>query len=201
MTAAPDVTGLQPGFRSPVADSQRVFRAILVAMSDPGSQHGVPIDLAPPPVLGRTAAAICLALLDYETPVWLDEATGDDEARAYLRFHCGCPLVAGPDQARFAVIGDVADMPLFTEFAWGSEAYPDESATLIFRVESLCGGPEVRLSGPGIREGRTFAPKGILPTLWNRRREMEAVFPLGLDLIFAANSGIAAVPRSSNVTF
>ena len=81
-------------------DSQQVFRLVLAAMSEPGSVHDIEVDMTPPARLDPATAAVCLTLLDFETPVWLDAAADSDETRAWLRFHCGCPLVADAGAAR-----------------------------------------------------------------------------------------------------
>ena len=49
-------------------------------------------------------------------------------------------------------------LPRLDGFAIGSEAYPDEGATLILQVGSLDGGMPVTVSGPGIPGERTFVP-------------------------------------------
>ena len=192
---------LQPGFGSPVRDSQQVFRRVLAAMSEPGSVHDIAVELAPPAPLDPATAAACLTLLDFETPVWLDTAADSDEVRAWLRFHCGCPLAADAGAARFAVLAAPAAMPALAGFQLGSEAYPDESATLIAQVASLETGEAVALSGPGIEERRDFRPAGVAEGFWKQRRELEPLFPQGVDLVFASGASLAAVPRSTQVRF
>ena len=190
---------LQPGFGAPVPDSQQVFRHVLAAMSEPGAVQQMAVELTPPAPLDRATAAVCLALLDFETPVWLDAGADDEETRTWLRFHCGCPLVAETDGARFAVLAEPAAAPPLAGFPLGSEAYPDESATLVVQVESLEAGDEVTLRGPGIRDRRTFRPAGVARAFWEQRRQIEALFPQGIDLLFASGATLAAVPRSTQI--
>ena len=201
MAAMSNGSALRPGFRAPVPDSQQVFRRVLAAMSEPGTVRDVAVDLAPPAPLDRATAALCLTLLDFETPVWLDAAADCEEVRAWLRFHCGCPLVEETDAARFAVMAAPAQMPALDAFPLGSEAYPDESATVILQVPSLEAGEAVTLRGPGIEDCREFRAAGIAGGFWTRRREMEALFPQGVDLVFASGARLAAVPRSTEVRF
>ncbi len=201
MAAMSNGSALRPGFRAPVPDSQQVFRRVLAAISEPGTVRDVAVDLAPPAPLDRATAALCLTLLDFETPVWLDAAADCEEVRAWLRFHCGCPLVEETDAARFAVMAAPAQMPALDAFPLGSEAYPDESATVILQVPSLEAGEAVTLRGPGIEDCREFRAAGIAGGFWTRRREMEALFPQGVDLVFASGASLAAVPRSTEVRF
>ena len=192
---------LQPGFGSPVPDSQQVFRHVLAAMAEPGSVHDTAAVLTPPAPLDRASAAVCLTLLDFETPVWLDAAADSDEVRAWLRFHCGCPLAADAGAARFALLAAPAAMPALAGFRLGSEAYPDESATLVVQVASLKAGEAVTLSGPGIEDRRDFRAAGVAADFWKQRRELEFLFPQGIDLVFASGTRVAAVPRSTKVRF
>ena len=192
---------LRPGFAAPVADSQQVFRGVLRAMSEPGTVQDIAVDLAPPAPLDRATAALCLALLDFETPVWLDAPADCEEVRAWLRFHCGCPLAADPAEAGFAVLAAPAEMPSLAGFRLGSEAYPDESATVILQVSSLVSGEAVTLRGPGIEDCRDFRAAGVGEGFWKQRRDLEALFPQGVDLVFASGARLAAVPRSTHVRF
>ncbi len=197
MPASRTAPELQPGFDAPVADSQSVFRAVLAAMSEPGTVQTVAVEVAAPAPLHPATAAVCLALLDFETPVWLDAAASTDAVRTWLRFHCGCPLVADPAAARFVVAAAPAMLPRLDGFAIGSEAYPDEGATLMLQVGSLDGGMPVTVSGPGIPGERTFGPEDVTRDFWLQRRVFEGLFPQGLDLVFTSGVGVAAMPRSS----
>lgn len=66
---------LYAGFSDPVFDSQRSFRAVLEATSHPGRIIDVGTPIGAPPPLHPATAAICLALVDFETPVWIQAAT------------------------------------------------------------------------------------------------------------------------------
>ena len=197
MPASRTAPELQPGFGAPVADSQSVFREVLAAMSEPGTVRTVAVEMAAPAPLHPATAAVCLTLMDFETPVWLDSAACTDAVRAWLRFHCGCPLVGDPAAARFAVAADPAMLPPLDGFSAGSEAYPDEGATLVLQVGSLDGGMPVTMSGPGIPGERTFGPEGVTRDFWLQRRAFEDLFPQGLDLVFTSGVALAAMPRSS----
>ena len=85
-------SALRPGFLAPVADSQQVFRRVLRAMSEPGSLQDIAVDLAPPAPLDRATAALCLTLLDFETPVWLDAAADGEEVRGRAHLIVTVPL-------------------------------------------------------------------------------------------------------------
>src|ERR1700733_10878524 len=89
-----------PGPADPVDDAQRIFRRVLDALAHPGRIVVVdaPAELPAGP-FGRAAIGTALALLDFETSVWFDEAA--ETIRPHLRFHCNCPAAASRDQAAF----------------------------------------------------------------------------------------------------
>ena len=189
-----------PGFDSPVLQSQRAFRSVLDAFAHPGRVETPPAPTDWPEPLFPTSAAICLALADFETPVWLDGASDtSDPVRTYLRFHCGCAIAGSPDGARFAVVTDPAARPRLDGFALGTDPHPEGGATVIVQTTEIGAGFGVRLSGPGIERSRAFAAEGIDENFWRERQLLDPLFPRGIDLIFADPRCIAAVPRSTRV--
>lgn len=192
----PAVTATVGGFDHPVFDSQRVFRAVLEATSRPGRLIPFqPCVIAPAPLLA-TAAEILLALADYETAVWLDdELTRTIDAASYLRFHTGAKITTDPARATYAVICDVSAMPPFTAFAQGTPEYPDRSTTLIVQAGRLSALGQV-YEGPGIDGRIHFSAEPSPPDLARQLAGNRAAYPCGVDLIFAAATTIAALPRS-----
>ena len=179
-----------PGCADPVLDAQASFRAVLEAMSRPGTVQQISAPPEPPPGLSPAAAAVLLTLVDPTTP--LRRGAGA-EASAWLRFHCGCPLVR--DCAAF-VLDPAASL---LELEAGTDEEPDRSATLILDVTGLVPGSGWRLTGPGIRDahrlGVSGAPAGFVAD-WALNR---ARFPRGVDVILCAGTRIAALPRSVSI--
>lgn len=185
------------GLSDPVLDSQAVFRAVLTAMARPGRVVDVPAPLDVPPPLPTAAAALCLTMVDFETPVWLDAPLPD--VAAYLRFHCGAEIVENPGAARVAVVTHPLRMPPLAAFDAGSHEYPDRSATLVIAVETLETGTGHRLTGPGI-DGEVRLRAGGLPDrFWPEWQANHACFPRGVDVLLAAGPWIAGLPRSTRV--
>jgi alpha-D-ribose 1-methylphosphonate 5-triphosphate synthase subunit PhnH len=198
-----DIAGLKPGLADPVHDSQAIFRSLLTALAHPGR----PMTLAggadgarlegPEPLDPATAAA-ALTLLDYDTPLWIDWIADTPQVRAYLKFHCGCPLVERSQAAAFGLVTDPEHMPRLALFAQGVDQYPDRSATLFLQVPSLDGGPAVTLTGPGIRDSATLAPAGLPDWFWNDWRLNAGQFPLGVDIVFTCGATLVGLPRSTS---
>ncbi len=194
-----DLSDVGAGFRDPVADAQRCFRLILDATAHPGRIVELPADLlaANESGLPDAAAALALTLLDFETPVWLDAAVRG--ASAYLRFHCGMPLVDDPKQSRFAFAGDPAGLPPLGSFDLGTTEFPDRSTTLVVAVPGLAAESGVVLRGPGLKGSARLRLDGIGPEFWRTRAELAPLFPLGIDLVFVSGRRLAAVPRTTIV--
>jgi alpha-D-ribose 1-methylphosphonate 5-triphosphate synthase subunit PhnH len=190
---------MRPGLADPVLDSQRIFRAVLDAMSHPGRIVAlVAADRAPGPLHPATEA-VCLALVDLETPLWLDATGRTAEVMAHLRFHCGCPIVDEPSQARFAVVADPGRMPDLGRFDPGTDEYPDRSATVIVQVGALVADVGQRLTGPGIASEARLDALGLPEGFWEGLRANHDRFPRGVDVLLIAGSRLAALPRTTRV--
>jgi alpha-D-ribose 1-methylphosphonate 5-triphosphate synthase subunit PhnH len=61
------------------------------------------------------------------------------------------------------------------------------------------GGPHLRLSGPGIKGDATLAVSPLPKDFVAQWAANHAGFPLGVDLIFAADARLAALPRSTAI--
>lgn len=188
----------RPGFADPGLASQRVFRAILDAMARPGRIGCIAEPLEPPQPLSRGATALCLALADNDTPLWLAPEIENPSTAAYLRFHCGSPLVNDPAKASFAVAsGD--RVPPVDRLGLGDDAWPESSTTLIVQVDDLSAGAGLRLTGPGIETEHRLSVVGIRSGFWDEWRANGALFPRGIDLVLVAGDRIAALPRTTAV--
>lgn len=183
-----------PAWQDAVHDAQSAFRLVLQALSEPGTIHTLPIDLAVPAPLGVATTALCLTLLDMDTSCWIDYPS--PAADAYLRFHCGCPLVSDVADASFVLLTDPTTMRL-DRFAQGSITYPDRSATVIVQVPNLIEGPVRTLTGPGIATTSVFRVAGLESDFGAHWASNHAKFPCGVDLIFCCGSQLLALPRST----
>ena len=189
---------LQPAFTDPVLDAQRSFRAALKALAGPGIAQTLNAAHQPPALSGLDSAshALCLALLDLDTPVWLAPAFDTPAIRANLSFHCGCPIVSERQNARFALLDATVAQDL-AGFDLGNDRYPDQSCTLLIQLPALEGGTPLDWSGPGIEHcNRVALP--LEKAFWTERLARND-FPRGLDVFFLSGSRMLGLPRSTRV--
>jgi alpha-D-ribose 1-methylphosphonate 5-triphosphate synthase subunit PhnH len=198
----PKTAPLTTGFPDPIHDAQACFRAVMNALARPGSHQNVTsVGLEPPKPLTPTAAAIALTLLDYDTPVWLDRPLMASEAvKAFLRFHTGAPIVTEPIEAAFALVSDPAHLIPLASFNQGSAEYPDLSTTVVLTGQNFNNALSVKLTGPGIKDTARLAAGPIPPIFWEQVISNNKQFPRGIDLIFAGETEIVALPRSTLIT-
>lgn len=189
---------VKPGFSDPVYEAQRVFQLLQEAMAQPG----VPVELDPVPVvapLNAASMAICLAMLDGETPLWLDKAARLKRLEQHLLYHCDCILVDDPGEARYAVAsGPTASPPLSRCGPIDEET--GEGTILVIQVPSLTGAE----SGVSLAvDGAPPRPLGIvgLPEDFWRQPGLEmGAFDRQVDLVFTHGSELLALPRSIQIS-
>jgi alpha-D-ribose 1-methylphosphonate 5-triphosphate synthase subunit PhnH len=192
---------LAPGFSDPVLASQAVFRTVMEAMARPGTIAELDVAITSPAPLGVAAAALALTLLDFETLFWLDPMlAAAPDVDGWLKFHTGAPRAADPASAAFAFVATSATVPGFDAFDLGSIEYPDRATTLVLEVETLNDGDVFHLSGPGIKESRTFAAAPLPADFADRMAANRALFPRGVDIVLTCGRRLAALPRSVQLT-
>lgn len=187
-------------FRDPIHDAQKAFRALLSAMSRPGTIIELPQPATAPQPMGPALAAIALALLDDTTPVWLDTTLSTDTVLQYLRFHSGVRVVSDPKQAAFGFCGTPQNLTDLRLFPHGDATYPDRSATLVLQLPSLTDGPRVTLTGPGIETAISVAPAGLPDWFWQAWNENTERYPLGIDVILADGRSVIGLPRTTKAS-
>ena len=194
------VAELPAGFADKVLSAQSTFRSVMDAMARPGSVQRIASTVGTPAAMMRGTAAIALTLFDHDTPVWLDPLMSEmPDAKRWLKFHTGAPVVAESSICSFALIGDARALPPLDCFAFGSNEYPDRSTTLILQVENLAHGPSFELRGPGI-DGTAVLRAAVQPAdVFARLAVNVALFPRGVDVVLVADDAIVAIPRTTRL--
>lgn len=199
MTIAASVSHIHPGFVDPVFDSQAVFRTALSCNAYPGRTFNVERSADGPAPFCVATASLCLALLDFETSLWLDDQGRVNRVVDWLSFHCGMPLASDHRKTLFAVIAEPHSMPSILEFSSGEVESPELGSTLIVQVPSLADGPLTRWSGPGIRDGVCPRVDGLPDQFWADREIVREIYPRGVDVFFTSGSSIVGLPRTVHV--
>lgn len=193
------IESLDGGFPDAVTHAQAVFRSVMDAMARPGSIGIVDVAVAPPASLGIAAGALLLTLCDHDTPIWVTPVLTKSALPGWIGFHTGAGLTTVKTDAKFAFVEAGAPFPSLAQFALGTQEYPDRSTTLVVEVASLEGGQPLQLSGPGIRDTATIAPKGLPETFLRQWADNRALFPRGVDLVMTTGRRFIALPRTTKI--
>lgn len=196
--SAPSPQSLASGFANPVFDSQSAFRRTMEALSRPGQIRVLGDGLSAETPLAPAAAAIILAMCDFETPLYLSPSIAATPGVAeFLRFHTDAPVVREPAHAAFALIDLRVDALDLSGFAQGTAEYPDRSTTVIALCDSVDAGAAMSLAGPGIAGMSELCITPLPESFAAQWAANRAAFPLGVDILFAAGDRIVALPRST----
>lgn len=177
-----------------VFDSQRVFRCLLQAVSQPGKLFTLP-----PFACGPLEAA-ARTLLDHEVTFRVVGGDADDIGESLSRFTGA--RAASVEEAEFALVvggdsgGEVA------ELGRGTLEHPERGATAIYAVRELSnsGALSLELSGPGVPGTRTLGMEGLARAEAEAIRETRSDYPLGVDVYLVDNAGrVAGLPRSTRL--
>ncbi|RWJ60456.1 MAG: phosphonate C-P lyase system protein PhnH [Mesorhizobium sp.] len=198
MMSAIDTAGIEPGFSDPVFDSQNTFRCILEAYGYVGLAQVLSRANTRIGPLDPSTVSVCLTLMDFETPIWLDQASDSKLVRDFLAFHCGVPVTSA-EASSFAIVCDPISMPRLDQFAVGTNLEPQSSATIVLQVPTFDGGPSVRLRGPGIPGEISLAVDGLPSWFWEDWQANHELYPIGVDVLFTSGRSVIALPRSISV--
>ena len=170
-----------------------VFRALLQAMSRPGSVQPLPAAARQEPLL-ELLDAVC----DPEVSFCLARADAALEERIVRR--CGA-RPAPAESADFLVAPAGTSHGRLEELRRGTPDYPDRGATVIYQVASFApGGVAPLLSGPGIKETVRPSLCGLDPAELAALRRSNAEFPLGVDAVLVSAGGeVLCIPRSTSI--
>jgi len=221
---AVDLSLVCKGFDDPVKGSQRSFRTILNALSQPGTVgHLEAFSLNHAPSTWTEATwAVAMTLLDGDTRVWLSPSLASPVALASLQFHTSCPISQDPGEADFVFVGHPIEQPDWSTLRQGEAEFPDLSATVILQVPGIevvgpsnpsgeeSTAPSVapsstwELRGPGIENTRAIRLQHDPEDPWPEKLRHAMVanrstFPLGVDLLLVWRDLVCALPRTTRV--
>lgn len=187
-----------PGLQNPVMDAQQIFRQLLNGMSQPGSIAAIDYTVQHPMGLNPATYAVALSMLDQDTPLKLAASVNNAAARDSLHFHNSVPLVDSVSAADFVICNEV-DRPDLETLNIGSDAWPDQSCTLIVQCQSFYNGITYRATGPGIQSSTKIRCSAFNDTLPHQREKLAHRFPLGIDLILTCGKEFFCIPRTTKL--
>ncbi len=181
--------------------TQQAFRKVLEALSFPGKINLVdecPNDMSP--LISQTAL-VCLTLLDSEVTFHVDEE--NSLITKTIHAYTGCHMTDA-SSADFMILplssSNEAILNKLNQAKIGDLVRPHKSATIILEVESLMSGYKFELKGPGIKETNQLNCT-ISPSIIKKRNEMNAEYPLGIDMILIDRHGnVVGLPRTTRMT-
>jgi alpha-D-ribose 1-methylphosphonate 5-triphosphate synthase subunit PhnH len=184
--------------QSVVADQeQRAFRALLDAMSRPGTTHALPAARPADGVWG-SALVIMQCLLDHEVTFAVEADDRSVHEQILRRTGARSAALAAADY----VLSDAAHAVDVIEMV--SEGYfeePERSATVVVLVDAVGSGSlRAVLSGPGIQTVQPLEIDGLDAAALRALVERNAVYPTGIDTILVDPQGrVACLPRSTRI--
>ena len=183
-----------------IFESQRIFRALLDAMANPGRIITLPEISIKPPAANRYPLLLLMTLLDHEVSFCV-MGGAQTQVTEYLKTNTGSKE-SRLENSDFILVYGGSSHGLIQGARVGTLKYPDESATVIYDIDSIGDDGEdilLELSGPGIADKRKVGASGIEKNEIGDVLAMQD-YPLGLDLIFSDKAGrIVCIPRSTTV--
>jgi len=185
-----------------VHDTQRVFRALLKAVSFPGSLGSLAREAAGIDAwasVNRALVAVALTLLDAETSFCVWPRNAEAETRLLSQLTYGRP--AAPQDALYHFVLRTANAAEALRGASvGTLVEPHLGATVVMEADELTHQGAWTLRGPGINGTASLGVRGLPPEIAAVRAERCAEYPLGIDLFLIDRSGrLAALPRTTRV--
>lgn len=192
-----------------VYDTQHNFRALMDAMSRPGTifklkKHGFSLNqrlfnpniLTVLKTLGDKNVTFCLGTIY------------DEEYTTYIEINTGMRPVA-IEYADYAVFYGKFYDDAISRVNTGTLEFPESSSCVIISVEkilegagleSAAGHKLIKMKGPGIKDASKISLTGFDLKFARMITKLNAAFPLGTDVIFAGEDGnIACMPRTSMI--
>jgi alpha-D-ribose 1-methylphosphonate 5-triphosphate synthase subunit PhnH len=167
---------------------QQNYRALLEAMSRPGKAQRIQQEAG-----DQAYTAILATLLDAEVSLADPDALLDEQTWPMLQANS-----AGPQAADYVLCS--GGKPPSFQPRLGSLSSPEQSATIIIKVDALSEGEmSLLLSGPGVNGHIRCAITGLEPDWLTKRASWVSAFPLGVDLLLVDETTVLALPRTTKV--
>jgi alpha-D-ribose 1-methylphosphonate 5-triphosphate synthase subunit PhnH len=185
--------------------AQEIFRTVMNSFSSPGKTFDLS-DIKKRHLDKKTSPevfyALCYALMDNETAYSVIGKDVSDDMVENIYKYTKSKYVS-VDRSDFVIITGYSSIKSIQNINRGTILFPDRGATVIYFVKKLDGesGKFLTLTGPGIKDDRSFHVDGIDIEDIKAISESNGEFPLGIDVVFFdGDDRIVAIPRSSKIT-
>lgn len=179
-----------------VHDSQKVFRAVLNALSNPGRVYDINAQTKKFKDDFGALSAVGATFLDNEVSMYVEKNPKLELQMHHLTLcrpvkYCNADYIFLSSEMNY---GSIREM--MKNCKKGTYADPQQSATFIVLCDHFNEETEVTLSGPGVKDEMTVAVRKYIRNILLARQVMEIEYPLGIDLVFVSKDGqVQAYPR------
>jgi alpha-D-ribose 1-methylphosphonate 5-triphosphate synthase subunit PhnH len=191
-----------------VHDAQSQFRIIMDAMARPGKINLMDkTSIEPPTGFNKASGIIGFSLLNADVSFYVLKRENKESISEYISLNTQA-AIASIDTADFIFLQGKGDSSALYHVKKGSLSYPENSASIIIDATKISyeteseGSTKIVLKGPGIESSSEVFITGIDPLIFETTKDINAEFPLGIDLIFTDTNGfILCIPRSNQFEF
>ena len=187
-----------PQLTPSAARDQHVFRTLLSCFARPGTIGRIPHDQSMGSLSGQSvASSVGRCLLDHEVSFAI---LGLDHSFAEHLLRVTAARSTDLSEAEYVFTSPDQMIPALNDANVGTDEYPDQSATLIVLCDGFgADGSALTLSGPGIQGERSLSVQGVDPEAFDVLSDINADYPLGIDLILTSHDGsVACMPRTTS---
>lgn len=200
---------LEP-FVDVVHDSQKNYRQLLKAMSEPGTIFSLDKELKIFPEgiqtsLFQTTWAVMQTVLDSDCRVFISPLLNELIVTQSLSFYTDCEITENIASADFVFI-DISEIHLVKECHVGTLEEPHKSATIVVQaslinsaITEASSQSYLKLSGPGIESYRVLDIENLSNDGVQIIKDNHRYYPCGVDFIFCSPVHTCALPRTTFV--
>ena len=188
-----------------VDDSQRVYRQLLKALSEPGLCLNTDVTHSTcNETVHMSTWAIAQTLLDHDCLVYVSDTLSHPEFLNSLTFYTDCRMTKNTNDADFAFL-TLAELQSLDSFSNGTVEAPHESATLVIQVDAMgmdnqSHTQQYLLSGPGIPSERALSIADLTNRQVQLLQDNHKQYPCGVDILFCSEQQVCGLPRSTEIT-
>jgi alpha-D-ribose 1-methylphosphonate 5-triphosphate synthase subunit PhnH len=194
-----------------VHDSQKNYRQLLKAMSEPGTVFSLDeelIKVLPQDIqtsLFQTTWAVMQTVLDSDCRVFLSPLLKELIVTQSLSFYTDCEITEDIAGADFVFI-DISEIDLVEDCHVGTLEEPHKSATVVVQtslinsdITETSSQSYLKLSGPGIESYRLLNIENLSNDGVQIIKNNHQCYPCGLDFVFCSPVHTCALPRTTVV--